>query len=122
MTTRYTIALTFYSILFLGLLLFILMWTLGMKKDAEFTLGHCFICSFVILNISFLIALPYVKKLKKVFAILNLVMLCVSFVFTLCFVVPMDFALGTVTFLITYIASTLVLLIENTKQISFHNR
>lgn len=100
-----------------GLLLFILVMSLGMMQDAEFTAAHFLICSFVALNVGSLMAWQYAWKLTRLLAISNTVLLFVSLVSALTFVLPMDVGFGTCTFLIVFVGSAVFLLKENIRSI-----
>lgn len=113
MTTRYSLAVTFYSLTLVGFLLFILMWSLGMKEDAAFTLPHLLACAFVVISIGLLCVFPYLKKSIQFFGLLNCALLLTGLGLMLWVVVPMDLGFGSVTFLFVFIVSNLVLVFEN---------
>lgn len=115
MGTRYAFALVIYSIVLVGLLLFVLMWSLGMKQDGQFTRVHYLISFFILLNIGGLIALPFAGKFTRALAVLNFALLIMSLIFALSIVIPMDFGFGTITFLIAFVTSAFILLVENIK-------
>ncbi|MFT3793210.1 hypothetical protein [Flavobacterium sp.] len=119
MKTSYPIALTLYGIVLTGLLLFVLMMSLGTKQDAQFTTAHYLICLFVVWNVAGLVALPYAGKLTRLLAICNTVLLLLGLVFALSIVFPMDLGWGTCAFWVVFVGSAVFLLKENVRSIRF---
>ena len=118
MTLKYKIALIIYTTLILGLLGFVLMWTLGMNENSKLAFSDYLTILFVFLHIIFL-GIFTSQKNKIVFSAVNLIALLISIAFVGFFIYNMDLEFETITFTILYFYSVSILVINNLKNTQF---
>ena len=116
MTLKYKIALTIYATLVIGLLVFLLMWALGMNENSKPAFSDYLTVLFVFLHIIFLGIFTFQKN-KIVFSVVNLIALLISIAFVGFFIYNMDWGFETITFTILYTYSVSILVIYNLKNI-----
>ncbi len=101
--------------------MFVLMWSLGMKENAEFSVGLIITISIVALTIISLSLFPYltkkVKSLKKPIGLMNLLQIVGTLAYGLYHLLELDLNIFLIIVITLYLISGIILLIKIGKEI-----
>lgn len=121
MSVKYKIAATTYIIILLAIVLYCMMWVLGMKENTKPNITLITLIILAVSNILLLIVFPYVPKTNKksihLLSLLNLIFLLAGSFFIIALLRSLDFSLYSVVTLVTLGLSDIVLCLEFKKQL-----
>ncbi|MDN3725540.1 hypothetical protein QRD02_14235 [Aequorivita sp. SDUM287046] len=119
MKINYNLPLVIYSIILIGQLLFVLMWSLGMKEDAEFSTGLIIMTSTVVLTIISLSLFPYLnnKSLKIIIGLISSLLIIGTLFFELYNLMELDLTAFLIIVMTLFLISGVILIIKIVKEI-----
>lgn len=121
MKINYNLALVIYSIILIGQLLFVMMWRLGMKENAEFGIGLIRLASTVILTIISLWLFPNltkkIKSLKLAVGLISLSLTIITLLYGLFHLVKFDLTVFLIIIMTLYLVSGIILITKIGKEI-----
>lgn len=101
---KYKLSLVIYSIILVGQLLLALIWSMGMRENAEFNLRQIIVTSLIFLTIITLSLFPYLAKkgeiLKKSIGLMSIILILVTLIYGLKFLLKFDWT-GLLIIIIT---------------------